>query len=291
MFEPSRFDLNRRQFLRGGLAVAAGVAALGPQSVLADAPRDCARWAFLSDTHIASDPDNRYRGFYPYRNLQSVTAQIADDLPDGLVVTGDLARLRGETQAYRNLQYLLAPVAEKRTVYLGLGNHDDRNDFRQAFGSGMNVGQRYVITENLGPVRLVVLDTLLFINWNPGLLGRAQRAWLGAFLQMCDDTPTILCLHHPPTAGLLDGNRLLKLIGPMAKVKAVVYGHSHRFRLSQYQGIHLINLPATGYNMSSREPVGWVDALLTRRGGEFRLRAIGGDREHDGRTITLPWRS
>ena len=295
MFDTSQAIRSRRQFLRTGLAVATGVATLGPRNLLAADLRESTRWAFLSDTHVASDPDNRYRGFYPYRNLQEVTAQIADDLPDGLVITGDLARLRGQAGAYENVRSLLAPVADQRPICLGLGNHDDRDDFLSAFedsyGGGMTVGHRYVVAENLGPVRLIVLDTLLYINWNPGMLGRGQCAWLQAFLQMCDDTPTILFFHHTPGKDLLDTRRLFDIIGPMAKVKAIVYGHSHRYRFSEEQGIHLINLPATGYNMSDREPVGWVEARLTTQGGEFRLHAIGGNRENDGRVERLRWRS
>jgi hypothetical protein len=58
------------------------------------------RWAFLSDTHIAGDPEDKYRGFYPYRNLQTAFTRIASDLPEGLVVTVDIARLTGQMGDY-----------------------------------------------------------------------------------------------------------------------------------------------------------------------------------------------
>jgi predicted phosphodiesterase len=77
----------------------------------------------------------------------------------------------------------------------------------------------------------------------------------------------------------------------VAKVKAVVYGHSHRFKFSQHKGIHMINLPATGYNMSGSQPVGWVEANLTDQGGEFTLHAIGGNRKNNGCCERLTWRS
>ena len=72
------------------------------------------RWAFLSDTHIAEDPGNRFRGFYPHRNFQAVTAQIASNLPDGLVITGDISRWKGGVGAYDKVKSMLAPIAEKR---------------------------------------------------------------------------------------------------------------------------------------------------------------------------------
>ncbi|HNS21992.1 MAG TPA: metallophosphoesterase [Sedimentisphaerales bacterium] len=286
--------MNRRRFLKGGLAWAVGVAALGPTRLLGDDRDECTRWAFLSDTHVAPDPDNRYRGFYPYRNLREIAGQIAYNPPDGVIVTGDLARLRGQTAAYENLKTLLTPVTEQRPVYLGLGNHDKRNDFTEVFGGsadvGMTVEDKCVAAAVAGPMRLIVLDSLI-MDRAAGLLGRPQRTWLKNFLEACDDRPTILFFHHRPRIDLLDTRRLFDIIAPCAKVKAVVYGHSHKFRFSQYKGIHLINLPATGYNMSGKQPVGWIEARLTDKGGQFTLHALWGNRKLNGCTENLCWRS
>ena len=291
----------RRQFFRGGLAWAAG--ALLPSPIWADeslaapsAPEsDCTRLALLSDTHIAADPENRYRGFYPYRNLVEVAGQIACDLPDRLVITGDLARLRGQSQAYQNLKALLAPLATHRPIHLGLGNHDDRGHFFHTFGEALDddlaLADKHVLTALAGPVRLIVLDTLRNVNALTGQLGELQQTWLEAVLEACDETPTILFLHHTPNGELVDRRRLFEIIKPVAKIKAVVYGHSHKYGYSEFAGIHLINLPATGYNLSGGQPIGWVEARLTRQAGQFALHAIGGDRELDGHTATLTWRT
>lgn len=295
MFHTTVSNPNRRDVLKAGLACAAGVAALGPRCLLGDAQHDCVRWAFLSDTHIAKEPDRRSRGFYPYQNLKEIIARIECDLPDGLVVTGDLARRNGRIKAYDNLKALLTPITGKRPVCLGIGNHDDRDDFFQAFKSKAAeerpVENRHIVTVDAGPARLLILDTLYHVNRMAGLLGRPQRAWLEALLHASDDKPTILCLHHTPKTDLLDTGRLFDIIGPMTKVKAVVYGHSHKYEFSQYKGIHLVNLPATGFNFSHRQPVGWVEARLTPRGGQFTLQAVAGDRRLGGHTETLRWRS
>ena len=292
--DASTHDLSRRHILKKGLALAAGVAALGPRCVLGEAPEDCTRWAFLSDTHIPSDPYRRCWGHRPYENLREIVAHIESDLPDGLVVTGDLARRNGRVEAYDNLKTLLAPVVHKRPVCLGIGNHDDRNDFSQAFAGtalgGLPVANRHIVTVDAGPVRFVVLDTLYFVNMMPGLLGRSQRVWLETLLRVCDERATILCLHHTPKVDLLDGGPFFDIIGPMAKVKAVVYGHSHEYEISQYKGIHMINLPATGFNLSRRQPVGWVEAQLTAKGAQLTLHAIGGDRRLAEHTERLRWR-
>jgi Icc protein len=296
----SVFDrhVNRRQFLSFGLAVAGGVITLKPRRSLSAEPvtlsRKTTRWAFLSDIHIAKTPKNHFHGHYPYRNLQKTLAQVTGDLPDGVVITGDLARWKGDEPAYANVQKLLAPVAAQRPIHLGLGNHDNRSNFLSAFGvpEENGVKNKHIVTANIGPVRMIILDSLLYTNVYGGMIGKPQRLWLDTYLRLCDDTPTILFLHHAPAwADLLDGKRLLELAGPSKKVKAIIYGHSHRYEYREYEGIHLVNLPAVGYNFTNAQPVGWVEARLTDEGGEFTLRAVGGSRKHDGRTVALPWRT
>jgi len=299
-------SLSRRRLLRGGLALACAWA-LPSQWLRAEelpgveplpvppCAADCTRWALLSDTHVAADPENHYRGFCPYRNLQEVTAQIADRLPDGVIITGDLARLRGQTGAYESLKGLLAPIAEQRPIHLALGNHDDREDFFQAFGDPADdsraVEDKHVVATEAGPVRMIVLDSLRVVNAAAGKLGTLQRTWLETVLQTCDQKPTILFLHHTPDGELLDNRLLFEIIKPMAKIKAVVYGHSHKYGYSEVAGIHLINLPATGFNLAGGQPVGWVEAKLTQAGGEFTLHAIGGNLQISGHTQNLVWRS
>ncbi|MEN6578495.1 MAG: metallophosphoesterase [Phycisphaerales bacterium] len=287
-------SLSRRQLIEGALALAAGVVTLGPGRVLGEDRDECTRWAFLSDTHVASDPDNRYRGFYPYRNLREIAGQIAYTPPDGVVITGDLAWIKGEIQAYENLKTLLAPVTAQRPVYLGLGNHDDRGDFSWAFRrsprNGMAVADKHIAAAVAGPMRMIILDSLL-VDSAAGLLGQSQRTWLKTFLDASDDRPTILFFHHRPRIDLLDTPGLFEIIAPVVKVKAVVYGHSHKLRFSEYKGIHMINLPATGFNMAGSEPVGWMEARLTQQGGEFVLHALSGNRKMDGCCERLCWRT
>ena len=298
MSDGSERQVSRRQFLTFGLAVAGGVVTLGPRTGGAEEGKDrkdMSRWAFLSDTHIAEDPGNRFRGFYPHRNMQAVTTQIASNLPDGLVITGDISRWKGGVGAYDKAKSMLAPIAEKRPIYMGLGNHDNRDDFLQAFENSADRGEavkdKHIVTAMAGPVRMIVLDSLLYTNVFGGMIGKTQRTWLDTYLRVCDDTPTILFLHHTPRADLLDARRLFDVITPIKKVKAVVYGHSHKYEFRESNGIQLINLPAVGYNFTGAQPVGWVEARLNGKGGEFVLHAVGGNPKRDGRTTMVRWRA
>ena len=290
---------NRRDFLKTSLTIV-GVLVCGCAGLRFGQPKDrgqTSRWAFLADTHISADVNNNYRGFYPYQNLEKVVAEVNSYPLDGVVIDGDLARLEGKLDDYNNLKKLLAPLAEKTPVFLALGNHDDRNNFLQIFdnisGERQPIKDKLVVVVYKPPIRLIILDSLLYVNKAPGLLGKAQRQWLQSYLKTCDDTPTILCFHHTLGDGdgdLLDVQRLFDIIKPKKCVKAIVYGHSHEYHISLFKGIHLINLPAVGYNFSDKEPLGWMEARLTAKGGDFILHTIGGTKEKNGSTKKLTWR-
>jgi 3',5'-cyclic AMP phosphodiesterase CpdA len=292
-------SINRRSFIKFGLATAGSVFVMGTDSSFgADkSAKEATHWAFMADTHIPADVNNNYRGFYPFKNLQKIVPDIASAHPQGVTITGDLARLSGEPGDYANLKKLLNPLAEKTPVFMALGNHDNRENFVKTFealpGEKQTVRGKHVVVVNKAHVRLIMLDSLLYVNKVAGLLGKAQRLWLETYLQKCDDTPTLLCFHHTLGDGdgdLLDVPRLFDMIKPIRKVKALVFGHSHRYEFSKFEDIHLINLPAVGYNFNDAQPVGWVEAHLRNQGGDFILHAAGGNIDMNGQTTKLTWR-
>ena len=299
MAQISYKSVSRRDFIKTGLAATGALLAgcTGYRFDLGKSRGKVIRWAFLADTHIPADIADNYRDFYPYQNLQRVVSEIICDLPDGVAIAGDLARLEGKLEDYNNLKKLLNPVVEKTPVFMALGNHDDRKNFLQVFhktsGERQPAAGKHVVVFDEPPIRLIILDSLFYVNKVPGLLGKAQRHWLQSYLKGCDNTPTILCFHHTLGDGdgdLLDVPRLFDIIKPIRKVKAIVYGHSHAYGFSKFKGVHLINLPATGYNFNDAAPVGWVEAQLTGKGGSFILHTIGGNKDEDGIVTKLTWR-
>ncbi len=281
--------VTRRSFLGSAIATLAARGNAAAQT----------RWTLLSDTHVPADPENANRGFKPFENLKAAVPHILKANPDGVVISGDLARLQGLPADYNAMRGLVAPLVEKTPVAMALGNHDDRKNFLATFSDTLKdrrqaIAGKHVLVVERPPVRWIVLDSNIQTSYVAGLLGKAQRTWLENFLSAADAMPTLLVVHHPPDDtdnNLHDSDRLFKIIAPHRQVKALIYGHSHVYRLAVEQGIHLINLPALGYNFNDREPVGWVEAQLTASGGEFTLRALGGNTEQDGKTIRLEWRS
>jgi Icc protein len=290
--------ISRKEFLKASARMAgAGVLAQWARPALtADEPAEEAHVALLSDTHIPADAANEYRGFRPVDNLRQVVPQVVATRPTAVIVNGDAARLEGTREDYAALKELLTPIAHQAPVTIGLGNHDDRGNFFREFSprpeENARPGGRHVSVFECGPVRFIVLDSLLYVNRVAGLLGKAQRAWLAGYLETSDDRPHVLLVHHTLGDGdgdLLDVDRLFDIIGRCPKVKALCYGHSHRYAHERRGHIHLINLPAVGYNFADTEPVGWIDARFTKTGVSMTLRAIGGNRDGDGKTTTLDW--
>ena len=178
----------------------------------------------------------------------------------------------------------------------GLGNHDHRENFKQVFTSapGLNADVRnhHVLVIEESFLRFIVFDSLFYVAKAEGLLGAHQRWWLTEYLKTHTDKPVVLFVHHTLGEGdgdLLDADRLFGIIRPHRQVKAIFYGHSHVWDISERQGVKLINLPALGYNFSADQPVGWVDARFRRGGVDLTMHAIAGHRTLDGQTSRMVW--
>jgi 3',5'-cyclic-AMP phosphodiesterase len=289
------FLLDRRGFLKGA---AAGLASVWGTELRLQADSGSARIALLSDTHIAADPEDTFRGFFPHRNLRAVCDQLKQTKFDLLVVNGDLARQRGQESDYAAFRGFLDPLAEQMPAVVTLGNHDDRKNARSALtnraGEIQPVEQKLVTTVDAGPLRFVMLDSLLVTNISPGQVGKGQREWLSSYLDGSGQKPTIVVVHHNPDAesdgALVDADRLLTILRPRRSVKALIFGHTHVYTFDKTEGMHLINLPAVGYNFADGNPVGWIESSFSERGAKLQLHAVAGEKKDDGKMAELSWR-
>ena len=286
-------NIDRKQFLQTSGAIAASL--LAPHTSKAD-DADVAHLALLSDTHIPADPTNGYRGFLPVDNLNKVIPQTVKTNPQAAIINGDAARLVGNKEDYVALKKLLQPLADKCPIHIGLGNHDHRENFFETFANAKPaeplVEDKHVSTFEMAGTRFVVLDSLLYVDKVAGLMGKAQREWLAKFLEETNDKPIVFFVHHTLSdrdGDLLDFDRVFRIMQPHKKVKAIFYGHSHRYHIEQREHIYLINQPAIGYNFNDEQPVGWLDAKFTTSDVKLTLHAIGGNVADDGKTKTVTW--
>ncbi len=283
--------IDRRGFLKASLAVMAASALQAADTT--------AHVALLSDTHIAADPNDTFRGFSPHANLRKVSDMVAKAHPDLLVINGDLARQKGEEQDYAALHSYIDPLSEAMPMVVTLGNHDDREKARKSFvklaGETEPVIQKLVTVVGAGPCQFVMLDSLMITGISPGLVGKAQREWLSNYLGGPLGKPVVVFVHHNPDGdsdgALLDADRLLEILRPVKTVKALLFGHTHVYSITKTDGLHLINLPAVGYNFADGNPVGWVDAVFTKNGVTLTLHAIAGEVKNDGQITRLDWRA
>lgn len=288
--------LNRRAFLHQSLLVGGVLSLSRFPTPGVEADPSPLRLALLSDTHVSEDKLNEYRGFKPWDNLTRVVPQVVQAKPEAVILDGDAARLSGLLGDYQRLKQALQPMADVAPVHIGLGNHDDRANFFKVFAAppaqASPVAGKHVTVLEYPQVRVLILDSLLYVNKVAGLLGKQQRLWLEQYVRGADTRPIVLFVHHTLGDGdgdLLDVDRLFSILATSPKVKAIFYGHSHQWNHSEREGVHLINLPAVGYNFNDAEPVGWADAQFRAGGVQLKLHALAGNTAKDGETLDIDW--
>ncbi len=209
--------------------------------------------AHLSDLHITgTDPETR-------RNRRAITAieRVANLQPgaDCLLVSGDLVE-NGSREEYQFLHTQFQKL--HLPIYVVLGNHDERANFRAIFANYPGMAQssgpvHYCIDQ--WPVQIIALDTLIEGRAD-GRLEPEALAWLSATLARAPHKPTLILMHHPPSAiGLvgLDNIRLnegreafTKIIAANPQIERILCGHVHRASHTRFAGTIVSTSSATG---------------------------------------------
>lgn len=204
----------------------------------------------LSDPHIGAD----WAGGDPTAGLAAAVKSVRAirTQPDAVLVTGDLAD--GATEAeYELVRELLAPL--RAPTYVLPGNHDDRRAIRRHFGVPGADAEPVCYSVELGPLRLVVLDSTL-PGQDSGGLDDERLARLEAALAASPEQPTLIAMHHPPLLtgipawdriGLDDAGRrgLGEVIDRHHQVRRIVAGHIHRTTVAELAGRPVVTVPST----------------------------------------------
>jgi 3',5'-cyclic-AMP phosphodiesterase len=208
----------------------------------------------LSDPHIGADwtdADPVARLAAAVEKARSVCAH-----PDAVLVTGDLTDHAIDAE-YEQVRELLAPLGGP--LYVLPGNHDDRGALRRHFGVPGAEGEPVQYAADLGPLRLVVLDTTR-PGEDPGTLDADRLRWLDEELARMPQTPTLLAMHHPPLwtgipawdeLGLprADREALGEVIARHPHVRRIVGGHLHRTITGELAGRAILIAPSTYVQM------------------------------------------
>ena len=203
----------------------------------------------LSDPHIGAD---WAEGDPTARLAAAVESVLALGRPDAVLVSGDLAD-HASDQEYERVRELLAPL--RAPLHVLAGNHDDRRALHRHFGVPGADGEPVQYSADLGPVRLVVLDTTI-PGKDPGALDGGRLDWLDAELAAAPEAPTIVAMHHPPVLTgsavwddlglpLADRRALRDVIASHRQVRRVVAGHVHRTMTGDLAGTPVLTVPST----------------------------------------------
>jgi 3',5'-cyclic AMP phosphodiesterase CpdA len=293
-------NISRKEFLIKSIKIGGALITWGAlrETSFANDTNKRVHLALLADTHVKAYQNEQYRGFFPARNFETVIQQVNTVKPQGMIINGDVARLEGELGDYTAIRKYLSAMDENIPVYMALGNHDNRDNFNNIFGregaQGLqDIRNKHVLVIEYPEIRCILLDSLMYVNKTPGLLGKSQRMWLEQYLEESDKKMTFLFVHHTLNDGdgdLLDADRLFNILRSHRKVKAIFYGHSHIYSVNERDKLKLINIPAVGYNFIDSQPVGWLEARISRDSGLFKLHAIGGNVEDDGEVTEVKWK-
>jgi 3',5'-cyclic AMP phosphodiesterase CpdA len=204
----------------------------------------------ISDTHLGAtwhdtDPEDCLRVV-----VEAILA--LPQRPDALLVSGDLTD-NGAPAEYARVQELLAPLGFEPLVIPG--NHDRRGPLREAFGLPGTGDEHASHVADLGPLRLVCLDSTI-PGAEGGALDQGRTEWLDATLGEDRETPTVIAMHHPPLRteiptferiGLAPDSRaaLAEVLGRHSQVVRVVAGHVHRMIVSELAGRAVLTVPST----------------------------------------------
>jgi Icc protein len=172
--------------------------------------------------------------------------------PDAVLVTGDLAD-HATDKEYEQLRELLAPL--QVPLHVLVGNHDDRRALRRHFGVPGEADAPVRYSVDLGPLRLVVLDTKR-PGEDSGELGPEQLEWLDSELAAAPEQLTLVAMHHPPIVtgipvwdeiGLPPADRqaLGDVIERHPQVRRLVAGHVHRTVTGELAGRSVLTVPST----------------------------------------------
>ncbi len=260
------------------------------------AAEDDSHYALLSDTHIAADEKLIFNEVDLAAHLRLAISEVMalKNRPAGVFLNGDCALKDGQEDDYTTVTNLLNPLMDgKYPLHMTLGNHDHREHFWNALAKGAAhpVQSKHVSLIESTRANWILLDSLDKTNVTPGLLDKEQRDWLTKTLDANSHKPALVMVHHnPDVSSLLDTKELFEILTPRKQVKALIFGHTHRWQFTEKDGIHLINLPAIAYPFAKEQPTGWTDCFLQENGASFQLNAH--DKAHiwHGQKKELIWR-
>ena len=204
----------------------------------------------LSDPHVGAD----WIDADPLALLADAVGSVRamPQQPDAVLVSGDLSDHGADAEceaARETLATLDLPI------HVLPGNHDLREPMRRCFELPGHADEPIQYAVDLGPLRLVVLDTTI-PGEDAGALDDERLRWLDAALGQEPDALTVIAMHHPPLVSGVpaldrialarpDQQALGEVVERHPQVERFVAGHVHRVMAGQLAGRAVLTVPST----------------------------------------------
>lgn len=212
--------------------------------------------AQVTDMHIGIS-DAPYRNIPVRQQFLDVLQVLAQRPIDLLVISGDLAAVAGEPEAYAWLKQSLATFPHPYVVMVG--NHDHLERLNQAFElpvEDVKNGMLYFSRTLKG-------RHLFFLDSSSYRLPLAQMDWLRAQLARVTEE-VLLFIHHPPLlceCRFMDERYALQNISEvwptlvhLPQVKHIFCGHYHTEKTVTKEGKTVYLTPSTIFQIDTQSP-------------------------------------
>lgn len=216
--------------------------------------------------------------------VDAITADIADNAPDHIAMTGDAVNF-GLPREFDAAADWLASLGAPGDVSFTPGNHEAIQrglDVQRAaafapFATGDDGRAGFPYLRRRGPAAIIGVSSCISTPpfFAQGEVGAPQREALGRLLREAEGLVRVVLIHHPPTGPvkprkhLRDREAVCALLAE-AGAELVLHGHNHRTQQHWIEG-GARRIPVLGAPSASIALAGHDEAA------EWRLISIGGD--------------
>ncbi|MGL4595409.1 MAG: metallophosphoesterase family protein [Thermoguttaceae bacterium] len=264
------------------------------------ATEESEKWIFLADTHIAENVNHLHNKRNVTNNFQEMTNFVlrpdSGEKPDwtGIVITGDLAAIRGTVSDYKQFKKLLSPFFQKKIpVYPLLGNHDEHSNLFAVFPDLVKQSEvegKYAFMLERPFVDFIFLDSKKEGTSSDGDIGEEQMKWLTEKLTQNPEKPAIIFAHHPPFL-VSDRTALTELLRNNPRVKAFVFGHTHSAKFTPPSRLFpfvLVNLLPLSCGFDTTNSFGYTEVSCTSESIDLILRTGKVEMPENNMRWTIP---
>lgn len=203
------------------------------------------RIAQITDCHLLATADGSYKQVKPAQHLQAIVRQLQQELPDAVLLTGDLTQDHSAA-SYQLLAEILAQLA--CPVFCVPGNHDDPEQLHRLC---QNLPFRPERDLRLGAWQLLLINTKG--DTPAGVFPPAEQQWLAEQASASQAAAIwLFCHHHPRNLhcfidlhGQTQQTELWQAIASETRIRGIAHGHAHYAYHQRWQQVDIVGCPAS----------------------------------------------